>query len=289
LLRCLLIKVSCASFICFLIERTVLTKNSLLWGQHQIDTDVPQAWTIGPLRLWCKRVAKEIWVAFTHTEADAEEGDQPALLPENIDWSRWALAGEADEIRFVPLFPDRPVVVKPESAFRVTKEAQARIYVRVPLWVRVESAGDESVPLAEIPTAVLSNTWFGTFTSGELCYWISSGARMQIEPDHSRPYLAICPIQIINRAEEELHVEKFCLRVGRLSLFNHQGQLWADETRINFKGNHEASSIEVSGTAPPEADGAVLVSAPRETDTSGFAAKTFTTLKDLSGLGAFLK
>ena len=250
---------------------------------------MPQAWTIGPLRLWSKRVAKEIWVAFVHAEADTDEGVSPSLLPEKLDWSRWALASEADEIRFVPLFPDRPVVVKPEAAFRVTKEAQARIYVRVPLWVRVESAGADSVPLAEIPTAVLSNTWFGTFTSGELCYWISSGARMQITPDYSRPYLAICPIQIINRADEELYVEKLCLRVGRLSLFNQQGQLWADETKVIFKGSNDASRVEVSGTAPVEAGGAVLVSSPREAGTSGFAAKTFTTLKDLSGLGALIK
>ncbi len=264
-------------------------KNSLLWGQHRILPEAPQAWTIGPLRLWCKRVAKEILVAFMHAEANVEENASPTFLPENINWSRWALESAPHEIRFVPLFPDRPVVVKPESAFRVTKEAQARIYVRIPLWVRLETAGAAGVQLVEIPTAILSNTWFGTFASGELCYWISSGARMQIEPDHSRPYLAICPIQIINRADEELYVEKLCLRVGRLSLFNHERQLWADETKIIFKGSNETSRIEVSSTAPPEAAEAVLVSSPRDADTSGFAAKTFITLKEFPGLGVFIK
>jgi hypothetical protein len=228
-------------------------------------------------------------VAFVRADSDEAATEAPNALPENITWSRWALESACQEIRLVPLFPDRPVVVKPESAFRVTTGAQARIYVRVPLWVRIEPAIPESMPLVEIPTIVLSNTWFGTFTNGELCYWISSGARMQIEPDPSRPFLAICPIQIINRADEELYVEKLCLRVGKLSLFNQGGQLWADETRIIHKGGDEASRIEISGRAPREAGEAELVSPPREADKNGFAARTFTTLKDLPGLGALVK
>lgn len=250
----------------------------------KVSTEPACVWAAGPLRVWCKSSGDELWVGFFHLEGDEKHAvsDHP---PEEIEWSRWAVGRPQQEVRIIPLFPDRPVVVKPENPFRVAKGARAKIYVRVPLWLRLELTTREALSLIEIPTVVLSNTWFGTYTEGELCYWISSGARRQIEPDPTRSYLAICPIQISNRSDGELQVEKLCLRVGGLSLFSYKGQLWSDETVVAYRGGVEPSQVEATGRPPAEAPEAELVTRPRNPVRKRLSVRTFASFRELPGLG----
>ena len=150
-------------------------------------------------------------------------------------------------------------------------------------------AGASNGKLLDLPTAVLSNTWFGSFTSGELCYWISSRARRQIDPEVFEPSLVICPVEITNLAKEGLHIEKLSLDMEGLSLFIHRGQLWSDETKISYKGLNEVSQIDLSGAAPMEVADAPRITAPRVPLKKGFAATSFRSLKDLPGLGLLIK
>lgn len=254
------------------------------WGAEIKPTETPINMRMGSLSLWLKTAAEELWVAQEYLAAPAEDSEVKEP-PDSLTWSRWALKSSQAMIRLVPVFPDRPVVVKPELSFRLIRGAQARIYVRVPLWVRLELAETPARTLTEIPTAVLSSTWFGAFTDGELCYWICSGARRQYEMNPARHYQAICPLQLTNQAEEELSVEKICLRVAGLSLFIQDGQLWADDSRILYRGGNQVSQVEASGKPPREAPQARLISPPRNPEKKGLAAKTFTSLRELPGLG----
>ena len=104
-------------------------------------------------------------------------------------------------------------------------------------------------------------------------------------PDPDHPYLALCPIQIVNESEEELKVENICFRVSGLSLFLKDGQLWADESILAFSGKEGGSEIRAAGSPPPEAAGAELISSPREPARQGLAARTFASLRDLPDLG----
>lgn len=254
------------------------------WGVFEIALDKLYSWKIGDLNVWCRKGTNEIQIA--HKYSDSTVDNQKSIEPpEGISWSRWALKKDKIEIQLSPQLPDRPVVVKPESSFRITIGAQAKIYIRVPLWLRINLSTKPSEKLLEIPAVVLSNTWFGTFFEGELCYWISTGARRQIEPDANRPYLAICPIFLTNSSEKDLLVEKICLRVANLSLFSDGIQLWADETKVLYKGDDEVSHIKASGIPPNEAKSAKLISSPRSPRKKGLVAKTFASIRDLPGLG----
>ena len=256
-----------------------------LWEPFNTVEDALIVRRIGDLNLWCRLVEKQIQIAYSHKTEDAGIQDL-ASLPAGTVWSRWSLPFESPVIKLVPMFPDRPLVVKPEESFRLIKDVQTRINVRVPIWIGIEVVqGNATNRLVEIPTVILSKTWFGAFTAGEACYWISSGLRNKIEPDPLRPFQAICPIQLVNSSDEELLIEKLCLRVVNLALFFDGNQLWSDETRIIFKGKDEISDISVSEKPPPEAPGAVRMMEPRTPMKKGFTTKTFATLKDLPGLG----
>ncbi len=254
-----------------------------IWQTHPLPGEKPVFWQIGPLRLWAKRSHDELWLTYDYQAATelSETGDGKDAVAEDAAWQRWTLKSSFEEIAFQPVLPDKPVVVKPEHPFYLTSDVKTRIYVRVPVWVRVLLGKTEIV---EIPTEVLSKTWFGSFVDGELCYWISSAARKNVVKDPEKSHLAICPIEIINKSEEKLLVDKLCHRVRKLSLFESMDQLWASEANVRFQGPGEISEIKFARKAPSEADESISVSSARDAVKRGFTAKTFDTLRDFATL-----
>lgn len=258
------------------------------WGLHALEPGETTAVEIGPLTLWLRSEEDELWMAHRSgdwTRRGRERPASPPSLPEDRDWARWPVSGEADELSLAPVLPPRPLVVEPEHSFRLLPRARARVFVRVPLWARTALPGTDGRHLAEVPSAVLSDTWWGTPTEGELCYWLGTTARRQVPPEAFAPNLAVCPLRLTNRSDHELPVERIVLRGDHLSIFADGQEFWSDEARVGYRGAAEGSEVEVSGRPPEEAQDAVWVAAPRESPPSRrFRARTFWRFRDLPGL-----
>lgn len=254
------------------------------WGGHSIPAGETLALELGPLVIWARARGDEIWLAHVPGDAARTATEPPLELPADEGWIRWPMPAGTDRISLTPAFPPRPVVAEPELAFRLLPGAEARIFVRVPLWARVEAAIAGEPLLTEVPTLVLSDTWWGGFTEGELCYWVATTARRRVRPEVFAPHLAVCPLQLSNRSGEELEVERLALRVPHLTVFSDEGRFWADETRVRYRGEDAGSEIEMAGRSPAEAPGAVRVAGPRSPVPRGFRARTFARLKALPGL-----
>ncbi|HSR70243.1 MAG TPA: DUF432 domain-containing protein [Acidobacteriota bacterium] len=254
------------------------------WGEQDFPGETTSLRKFGPLRVWHRASKGDLWLAWMEV---GEQGPEPET-PHHFDdkWVRYAFRGNPRKIRFLPVFPDRPVVMQPEAPFFLTPKSEARVYVNIPLWVRVELADNQTTLLREIPSLVLSNTWQGSFFEGDLAYWLSTRARREVEPPMQLPHTAVCPIQIHNRSEEELKVEKICLRVGWLSIFEKEGVFFGDACHVEYRGTDDTSQVEAKGRAPREASGAKLITRRRTPARRGLAS-TFSQLKSLPGLGIF--
>ncbi|MDX1577324.1 MAG: hypothetical protein R3266_02525, partial [Gemmatimonadota bacterium] len=132
-----------------------------VWGARTLDADQDLRLDLGPLALTLRAREDELWVA---AEREADGSREPR--PEN-GWERWAGSG-ASRVRLLPTLPDRPLVVAPEVPFHLAPGSRVRIYVRIPVWVTVRFEATPDAILFETPTAVLSDTWWGDFVSGEL-------------------------------------------------------------------------------------------------------------------------
>lgn len=256
-----------------------------LWGDRPMPkAGETQRLDVGPLTVWLRSVENELWVTFLRSE---QSGDPPADVPVDAEWSRWALPSDHGLVRVSPVLADRPLVIKPEQPFTLVRRAKARIYMRVPVWVRLETMAAPSARrtlITEIPTVHLSDTWWGTVQEGEMAFWLATKGRRHMTPDLFEPHLAISTVQLDNHSEDDLPVEKHALRVEHLSLYEKDGWLWAEEVRVEYHGEDEGSEIHMDDMPPREAEGAVEIS-PARFQAHSFRARTFARLRALSPWG----
>jgi hypothetical protein len=254
-----------------------------IWGEYPTVENKTGLIKVGPLSIFHKRVANEVWISSRTTET----GDKEIPQSEGHDWSRWALTGtESNAIRLKPVFPDKSVIVLSEFPFRLVPGADVVVYTRIPIHVTVSGTGNHNRLLTEIPSVLMAKTWFGAFTEGETCFWLTTTARRTLTDEIFFPHLVVCPIYIKNNSEEELHVEKLCLRVQRMSIFILNNRLWSDRIEINHKGDAHLSEVHMTGKIPAEASGAELISAPRSPQRKSLAERTFKFIHELPGIGS---
>lgn len=251
------------------------------WGELELEDGNDRLIEVGPLRLRLRQWRGEFWLA----HAREGEATPPDLEGDDVEWSRWAVPPNHDRLRLRPVLPDRPLVVEPEQSFHLMREAEIRVYVRVPVRVQLELVRPTEMSLEEIPTVVLSDTWFGDFMEGELAYFLPTTARREMRSELFAPYLTVCPLQLSNAAAQDLEVKKIALRVGHLSIFGRNGELWADETSVRYRGEDVGSDLHMAGRAPAEARDATLLTPPRTPVGRSLRARTFARLRGLSGFG----
>jgi len=261
------------------ISQTIQLEN--LFQPIQLEKDICYHVNSGQLHVWLEQGVNEIRLTHKHQDAAAVTSG----LPVDADWTRWAFDNGQNIITIKPVFPDRAIVITPESSFWLLKSTEATIYVRIPVWLRFILGGEKGQTLTELPTRVLSNTWFGSFSEGELCLWHLSDVSRTIDRSPEKMHLVICPLHLINQSEEDLLVDRICLRVNRLKMYSGGGNLWSDTTTIIYKGKNEKGEITMSGKAPDNDLEYTLLSAPRYRARKSFVAKSFQTLKELPGLG----
>ena len=155
------------------------------------------------------------------------------------------------------------------------EDSEARIFVRVPLELHVEATGTRRHTLLQVPTTVLSDTWWGSTESGELHYALDTQARRRVEDAAFREHLAVCPVQLKNRSTEDLTVSRISLQTDYLPLFRDGTRLWGGVTTVRYRGADEDSDLRVADEPPDEAPGAVLIAPSRRPLGRSFSARTF--------------
>ncbi len=268
-------------------EKGENTSGTAFWKGHQLGAGTPKYLQIGDLHSWIQTGDSQLQLVSCRSNSDGEEKISENCIPEKAVSDQWSLQEGVDVITVVPVFPDKAIVVKPEVVIRILPSVITRLYIQVPVWVRfeVEQMSGKSC-LKELPTIELSSTWFGDFAAGELCYWLSSGVRIQTAPDVDHDYLAICPIILANKSDKELEIKKFKLQVSKLSMYLDKKQLWSDDIFITYKGDTDPSQIKISGKAPEEISSAVLLSKPRQEGKRSFTSRTFSSILNISGISS---
>ncbi|MDZ7778541.1 MAG: hypothetical protein U5R14_01210 [Gemmatimonadota bacterium] len=248
------------------------------WGTLDLAPGDSTELTIGTLRIVVRRQDTEIRLRVGRDVDWDEEAD--------ADWERWAVPEDA-RLHLRPAAPDRLLVVSHEYPFHLPGRRDARVFVRLPVFVQgvVVSAELDDLLVLDAPSVVLSDTWWGTIQEGELAYWLTTKARAEVSDELFVPHMAMCPVRLENESNEALPVDRFAVRALHLSLFRSGSRIWTDEVGVRYLAAAEGSEIEFGGSPPAEAPDAVPVSEPRIGIRRGLQARTFDRLRTFTMLG----
>ncbi|HUX12122.1 MAG TPA: hypothetical protein VMW87_03790 [Spirochaetia bacterium] len=259
-----------------------------LWKRKVLDPKNALRYDLGPVAIWVCFEDHDWYVAHERRE-DGVLGYRVTHFPlrdapEDLKWRRWTAAKESLEVSVTPHLPDRPLVVKPESEIKIPAGNRALFFVSIPLWFRVTVGQPQPILLTEIPSVVLSNSWFGDVTSGELCYSLRTKATRDVDLSEVVLHRATCPMHIHNNSPTELDFQRLCVHAEFLRLYEGQNRLYTNHVKVVFRGDEHLSQIELSKEAPDIEPNCRLVQHARMQAEQSLMRKTFQVLRSLTGV-----
>lgn len=258
-----------------------------LWDPITVRADTLYQANFSTLTVWLKRSRGDWYLASRRPDKESD----PAPLHElkgarrlqDLSFNRWVVGQEASTVQFLPAMPDRSIVVRPAVPLKVPAGKDALFFLSIPVCVRVLAQPPEGIILCELPSLILSNTWFGEPTSGELCYALRTRAMRSLEELEKRPYTAVCPVSIRNRAPKELNFERLCVRVEYLNVYRGRDRLWTNELEVRYQGDEHSSQVTIGKGAPEFAEDPIRMCDAREPVEKTILKQSFSFLRSLTG------
>lgn len=229
------------------------------------------------LKLWTVHDPHEwrVHVERKSTESPVASRNEDEPLPEKPSWKRWAFREEDACVWCRPAMPDKPVVVRPEAPLSIPRGNEVMFFVSIPVSLQFLIGPNAEVLIHEEPTVVLSKTWAGEPTSGELAYALRTSASRNLEGIKKGDHRVVCPLLIRNRSEEQLNFQKLALRTMHANIHLGSTRLWCEQIEINYLGKAHFSEIVFGKTAPPHEPVLGLLAGAREPIHRNLLRKSF--------------
>jgi hypothetical protein len=175
--------------------------------------------------------------------------------------SRFIASGTSNKLSIKLMLADRPVVIRPLETIALLPDTRVNLYVSTTLWLAIMI--DDRL-LQELPSELLSDTWFGPNTrTGELCYASTTKGRLERNQLKPLPHKAVTPVTIKNYGSDILKLERINIPVPNLALFQHQGKFWTSGVSLQREQNMSQSKIDVRYEPSKELPGATQLAQAR--------------------------
>jgi hypothetical protein len=253
------------------------------WGTFALPLGKVLHFRVGPCALWVERLAREVRVMHVQHQdpLDTTLGVASAdPVPDGaLEARRYAVPEAVQAIELSPGLADRPVVVRTSEPFHVLAGHDARLYLTTPAWIRI-AAAEPRREMIEQPCYRPSDTWFGPSTrEGQLCYAGTTTARLSLNELSLRPGRAVTCVHIINESKSLLALDRISIPAPALSVFAARDhRLWTEPLEVRREPDGEIRGLTIGRGAPEQAEGAVRLSAPRQSDDPSLFARAFKAL-----------
>jgi len=255
-----------------------------MWTKYNLEKDKAYCWRIGLLEIYVRKIRKEWQIAHRKGESfySLIEIAKEVPEPEQVEWKSF-ITDKNDSLHIVPALPDRPIVVKPGSKFRLLPGKHVQLFIYIPACIQFYSGTvQHSSLIYEIPMEELSSTWFGDPDNGILAYSIPGSFHQTLEKDLIHDHEIICPVRIYNTSPSYLDIQRLCIHSESLSIYNDSSQLITNEIKLSFKGESLISDIHYFHHAPSFAEKAKHLAYPRNPDRNNVFRKSFHFIKSLT-------
>lgn len=190
--------------------------------------------------------------------------------------------GQSNQLFVIPALPNKAVVFRNNKNIKISAGQSANLYFRIPLTIQFyfQEVKDEN-RLFEIPLQRLSDTWFGEADNGEPAFSIGSNYDTEFSEIQDASWEAISPVEIINNTTSLLDLQRLILRVEDFSLYLKNKQLLSDYVTIEFKGQEQAGSVNLSIRTETHGEKPLKMTKPRSSESKNLLRRSFYFIKNI--------
>lgn len=219
------------------------------WKPFEIEDGQSLKAGLGPLSVLLKRTARDLYFSVERSPDEVARltWETGAEIAEDKVMRRLGFEEDAPSLQFAPALPPKVIIVRPEFPLAMLPGERVQFYISIPLWLQLRGNG---VVFFEEPTVVLSKTWFGETTQGDLGFSLKTRAKRDPSAFESKPFRAICPLRVKNQADDVLHLERLCLRVQHLELYRGLKHFWTNDIGVSFRGDALPERVVFGRSAP---------------------------------------
>ena len=244
------------------------------WGTFSLEEGQSRFWKIGNLVVCLDRFTNEWHIADFHDTSDSAEQEDA-----EIDVSKKPLQFKTftfrtqNEVSLTPVLANRPLASSLERRLYIPAGEKIFLYVSSPLWVRVETVKPRVI-LDEIPTFLLSNTWFGPNTrQGKFCYAAKTYSASSLKELPASPVRVVTPMLIKNNSKDIMVLRQLSVPLPYMSVYTDaKNHLWTEQLNVKCV---QAEELEVNiAKGPPKfVKGIKLLSKARDPGHTGSGLK----------------
>jgi len=243
------------------------------WGTYQVEAGQSRFWRIGNVIICVDRVTNEWHIA----SCQAAENDDACNLKipfDKLNFKTFTFHTQA-ELELKPVLANLSLASKLERTLYIPGGEEILLYVSSPVWVRVQT-GKSRIILAEIPTFILSDTWFGPNTcEGELCYAGHTYCSPHLKDIPSGPDRIISPMLIKNAGVTTLKLENISVPLPYLSVYSDaENFLWTEQLYV-YREEDSGPEVEIAKGPPKALNEITLLTEARKTINNSTGIKQF--------------
>lgn len=260
-------------------------KKHFIWQPLVLNNQETISVHIGHLELYIAKEDNELFIASSHVAKAVSDYCIQRDLERSADleWKSWILPDGQSQLQLVPILPDRPVVTRPEMPIYLSPKQSVQFYVEIPVFIQVQLLDRQKV-ICEIPTTILSNTWYGTPVEGELCYSLHTCLKQdhnKVLPDYHR---VISPVQINNKSDDIFEVCRICINVKYQNIYQGLKRMWANGGKVSYLGDNTWSQLTYVKTPPALEECDIILAEARKAADKNIFFRTYDTIKPLHHL-----
>ena len=259
-----------------------------MWGKIDISDCTTAVYSAGTSKTYLRRAGDEWLIAVDYSDEGGEEAAVGCRfaeeeLTDEKSWKRYVASSEM-VLELLPALPDRALVIRPDAPISVLPGKSGTFFVSIPVWLNFcTGSAQKQYSMAEVPSVVLSNTWFGDPAAGELCYSLDAPLLRSHKSLSKQKDRAICTFTVTNDTSERMDFQRICVHVENLSLFSEEDGLWTNELHATFKGVDQISQVSIRPSPPVFLRKPMLTAKPRTPSNKSILRRSFYALRQFTG------
>ena len=253
------------------------------WKKYPIKVNQTLGFKAGYAEVFIKHVSNG-WLVKTTSLAQAVDEMEAIKVDDLLDDQEVLhfYSGNTSDLILVPALPNKAVVFRNNKNIKVSAGESTRLFFTIPLSMQFyfDEVKDET-RLTEVPLRRLSDTWFGEMDNGEPAYSIGSTYYKSLAEVDARVWEAIASVEIINNTFGVLDLQRLILRVEEFNLYRKGDQILTNHVTIEFKGQEQVESVNLSTRDDIHGDKFELVANKRLSDSKKLLRRSFFFIKNI--------